>query len=312
MLTGLWYDFLRSFNIEMRIARRYIALVTDNCSTHPHPQRPPQNYIGPTPPELTNITLIYLPPNTTSRLQPLDQGIIKAFKAAYRRRYAENMVQHFNFHGTVPEKIDILRAIYLIADAWNTVSNTTIINCWKKADICGVTESANSRQTAEDQFQHFIAAQRTHCQIAIQQIFKLTFNYQAQGFTETFQLAFDEFFTFDEDQINNNSEAEVPNAVKIVQDGFATGVLTRGVTGLDSHDDEEEDEFDNSTELEIGFPTLDEAIHYTTELSRYLQAIKVTELQTIGGARISVAKMVSDTGILQKGLLQYVFTVLLP
>ena len=67
----------------MRIALRFIALVTDNCPTHPPPISPPIDYKGPTPPLLTNITLIYLLPGTTSFLQPLDAGIIASFKAAY-------------------------------------------------------------------------------------------------------------------------------------------------------------------------------------------------------------------------------------
>ena len=80
----------------MRIQSHNIILITDNCPSHPHPDSLPENYEGPPPPILTNITLLYLPPNTTSKLQPLDQGIIAAFKAAYRRKYADYMVQYFN------------------------------------------------------------------------------------------------------------------------------------------------------------------------------------------------------------------------
>lgn len=164
MLTGLWYEFLRTLNNEMHILQRYIALITDNCPTHPWPDHPPQNYTGPAPPQLTHVTLIYLPPNTTSHLQPLDQGIIKAFKAAYKRRYAENMVQYFNIHAKAPDQINILQAIYMIADAWDSISTNTIINCWAKADICGDGIQTHQQvQQGKDELEIFIALQRARC-----------------------------------------------------------------------------------------------------------------------------------------------------
>ena len=46
-------------------------LFVDNCPSHPKV-------------ELTNITLEFLPPKTTSLIQPCDGGIIKVFKGHYR------------------------------------------------------------------------------------------------------------------------------------------------------------------------------------------------------------------------------------
>ncbi|PWW80895.1 hypothetical protein C7212DRAFT_161883, partial [Tuber magnatum] len=75
--------YLQSFDYDMRIQDHKIILITDNCPSHPSPDCPSENYTGPRPPQLTNITLLYLPPNTTYKLQPLDQYIIDFFKAAY-------------------------------------------------------------------------------------------------------------------------------------------------------------------------------------------------------------------------------------
>ncbi|RPA89714.1 CENP-B protein, partial [Choiromyces venosus 120613-1] len=93
ILSRLWYDFLHSLNDEMHINRHHIALISDNCPSHPPPEKPPTDYTGPPPPTLTNITLIYLPLCKTAYLQPLDMRIIKSFKAAYCRLYAEYIVE---------------------------------------------------------------------------------------------------------------------------------------------------------------------------------------------------------------------------
>ena len=53
-----------------------ILLIVDNV-----PRDPP--FIGDLHP---NIKVVFLPPNTTSWVQPVDKGVIAAFKAHYLRR----------------------------------------------------------------------------------------------------------------------------------------------------------------------------------------------------------------------------------
>ena len=48
---------------------RKIVLLVDNCPAHPSIDN------------LVSTELIFLPPNTASKLQPMDQGVIRSLKA---------------------------------------------------------------------------------------------------------------------------------------------------------------------------------------------------------------------------------------
>ena len=61
--------FCRRKRIEFKI-----LLLLDNCPGHPD-----LNHIDP------NVQVVFLPPNTTSIIQPMDQGVIATLKAFYRR-----------------------------------------------------------------------------------------------------------------------------------------------------------------------------------------------------------------------------------
>lgn len=55
-----------------------IILFIDNCIAHPSSIQK----------KLKFITLAYFPSNMTSKLQPLEQGIIKSVKVHYQQRYS--------------------------------------------------------------------------------------------------------------------------------------------------------------------------------------------------------------------------------
>ena len=62
--------------------------------------------------KLNNVILKLLPANITSHLQPLDQGIIKAFKACYRKRMMKSLVTKIEQVDSVTElckEINVLR-----------------------------------------------------------------------------------------------------------------------------------------------------------------------------------------------------------
>ncbi|XP_033117352.1 tigger transposable element-derived protein 6-like [Anneissia japonica] len=68
MTGALFDDYLNDLNRQMKFQRRHILLFLDNASSHVDVNK-------------SNMKLAFLPANTTSVLQPLDQGIIKAFKS---------------------------------------------------------------------------------------------------------------------------------------------------------------------------------------------------------------------------------------
>jgi hypothetical protein len=80
---------------------------------------------------LCNTTVFYLPPNTTSKIQPCDAGIIRSLKAYYRRRFNRLLIQRLQDKVADPEKIDVLEAMHIAVAAWNMdVKLETIRNCF--------------------------------------------------------------------------------------------------------------------------------------------------------------------------------------
>ena len=69
--------------IEILVSQRKIALIIDNCPAHPEV------------PGLKWVELIFLPPNTTSITQPMDQGVIRSLKAKYRSLAVKKQIQEF-------------------------------------------------------------------------------------------------------------------------------------------------------------------------------------------------------------------------
>lgn len=132
MTSALFEDFLVGFNNQMKKEKRKVLLFVDNAPSHPSGL------------EYSNVTVKYLPPNTTSHLQPLDQGIIRAFKAGYRKRVIKWLLQNMEAVQSVYEltkRLTVLDAIHWISAAWNDLDTKCIENCFRKA---GFKKDANN------------------------------------------------------------------------------------------------------------------------------------------------------------------------
>lgn len=84
---------------------------------------------------LTNVTLKPLPPNTTSKVQPMDAGIIAAFKRHYRRLHLQSALDRDEAGETNLYKVDQLTAMRWSLLAWSEVSSTTIESCFRHTGL---------------------------------------------------------------------------------------------------------------------------------------------------------------------------------
>jgi hypothetical protein len=98
-----------------------MLLLVDNCPAHPVLQK------------LENIKLAFLSANTTSMLQPMDQGVIRSLKCHYRKLILLIMVECIE--KKQDHAVTLLDAIRCIEKAWRRVSDKTIHNCFRYAGI---------------------------------------------------------------------------------------------------------------------------------------------------------------------------------
>ena len=77
-----------------------------------------------------------LPPNATSIVQPLDQGIIHSVKRKYKNKLAERYlvsVENNKDANTILKQLNIVAATNMFHNAWKETSSTIIQNCFHKA-----------------------------------------------------------------------------------------------------------------------------------------------------------------------------------
>ncbi len=111
MTQVIFLKWLKGF--DARMAGRNVLLIMDNCSAH-IPLMQLASVVT-----LHNTTMLNLPPNTTSKIQPCDIGIIRSLKAYYRHRFNRLLIQRLQDKVADPEKIDVLEAMHIALTAWS-------------------------------------------------------------------------------------------------------------------------------------------------------------------------------------------------
>ncbi|XP_055907142.1 tigger transposable element-derived protein 6-like [Eupeodes corollae] len=123
MTQDIWTQILFSLDEEMIKQQRKIILFVDNAACHKKLDN------------LKNINLQFLPPNATSIIQPLDQGIIHCFKAYYRQNIIRKQIAAFEAGKTIEEfskSLTFLQAMHISKYCLWLMTPSTVRNCFRK------------------------------------------------------------------------------------------------------------------------------------------------------------------------------------
>lgn len=112
-------NFLKAKNLPIKA-----LLLLDNAPSHPPAE------------ELVHVTkdgkiwVMYMPPNVTPLIQPMDQNAIRLLKLNYRSSLLSKVASSEDFETSL-KKTDLFEAISLVAMAWEKLSADMLKKCWK-------------------------------------------------------------------------------------------------------------------------------------------------------------------------------------
>ena len=119
MSGEILHKVLAKINRQLLAKSWSVGLFLDNVGCHP------PDIEG----KYSNIKVMWLPANTTSKLQLLDLGIIKNLKTYYRKSLLKSVlskIEECKTGSEVASSVNVLIAIRWIAQAWDKVQEKTI------------------------------------------------------------------------------------------------------------------------------------------------------------------------------------------
>uniref|UniRef100_A0A8C4RMN9 HTH CENPB-type domain-containing protein n=1 Tax=Erpetoichthys calabaricus TaxID=27687 RepID=A0A8C4RMN9_ERPCA len=131
-------DHIRSKNLPQRA-----VLLLDNAPSHPS-----ENVLKTSDDQ---IFVAYLPPNVTSLMQPMNQGILEAFKHRYRKSLLCSVLEEDGDLREFYKKWTIKDTIFSCSESWDNMPNLTFRKSWRKLfpDVMDSVENVNDSESQE-------------------------------------------------------------------------------------------------------------------------------------------------------------------
>ncbi len=96
---------------------------------------------------------MFLPPNTTAAIQPMDQAVLDPCKWRYKRKLLARIVLENEEDKPVPtilKAITIKDVVYWIAEAWEEASSDSLCKAWRNLLHESVSEDVSTEDTCPD------------------------------------------------------------------------------------------------------------------------------------------------------------------
>ena len=124
-MTGeVFANALEDLNARMKTTNWTILLLLDNFSGHKwHKEM------------ITNIKVLFFSPNLTPFVQPADASIIRCLKAIFRKLMLYRSLDCEDAGEDDIFAINQLEVMRLLEEAWDSVKQSTIVNCWRHTGI---------------------------------------------------------------------------------------------------------------------------------------------------------------------------------
>ncbi|GBL54826.1 Tigger transposable element-derived protein 4 [Araneus ventricosus] len=124
--TTVWERHIRKQDFQFSRQKRNVAIIVDNCTAHNQPEN------------LKAIEIVFLPPNVTALLQPLDQGTICDFKRKYKKMVVKDLIKVLDRNEKL--EVSVLDAINYEHKSWSSVSSRSVSNCFRHAGFIAESE----------------------------------------------------------------------------------------------------------------------------------------------------------------------------
>lgn len=129
MTPVLFEGWLRQLNRQYRASNRTVSIILENCPAHSSSE------------DLSNVDLVFLPADTSSRLQPVERGVIHTLKSLYRRSLLERLVDALEAGRSY--EITLHEAMELLQRAWKKVKMESIVESFKLAGLEAAQDPAD-------------------------------------------------------------------------------------------------------------------------------------------------------------------------
>ena len=121
-------------------------MILDNASSHVVSSAKVGKSCGFSTLKLSNMIFVFLPPNVTSVVQPLDKGIITPFKIHYKNILLQWVLSQYD-DATLKDSRKVVpnirHAIMWSYEVWSELDAQIARNCWRMARILLATWNVN-------------------------------------------------------------------------------------------------------------------------------------------------------------------------